>query len=117
MIGHCKFCGTGVIIPEELAGESEDKIVMAATMSCTCDRAQDLQWIENRKEQGKAKIEHLFNREVAAKAVLLEAVDGIVEGKIKKVTINVGDGIKGTVGLNKDMFVQVNKTTTDTEVL
>ena len=96
--GACRFCGQIRHVEIE-ANSSQEEITEAATLNCGC--ADSIQY--KTIEKGKKKISELFNEDFPeTAAILIKGVSSVVNGKIKKVTVDTGRNVKGTVTIKSD---------------
>lgn len=116
--GACHFCGQ--IYQFETDGRAtEEQLDKWAAEKCDCTGAQ-LE-IKHRKkaEKAKEKLDKLLGENFEeAKEILYAAIDQIMEHKLNKATLDIGNGIKLSVGVNtkgaiKSEITQTKKRSTE----
>lgn len=96
--GACKFCGQ-IRHVEIAANSGQEEITEAATLNCGCAESIEYKTIKN----GKKKINELFMENFPEAAEILTAgVPAVVKGRIKKVTVDTGWNVKGTISIKSD---------------
>lgn len=113
-IGACKFCGqtyqletTGICSPEQLDEWATEK--------CDCGEAKEVREMKESEDKAAKNIERLFGQYDTG-AILKAAVHSVAICAVDSVVVNVGNGVKATLKLNKGK-VQVQKTVTETATL
>lgn len=114
--GTCIYCKQTRIVRagDGLTQEEADKL---ATLECSCDEAQTLQKIEQKKTYAEANVSKLFAGDgAAAVEVMLHAVAPLACQKIKKLTLTTADGVKATLTA-KENSIKVERVVTDRSAL
>lgn len=113
-IGSCKFCGqtyqletSGICSPEQLDEWATEK--------CDCGEAKETREMKAAEDKAEKNIEKLFGQYDTG-AILKAAVHSVAICAVDSVVVNIGNGVKATLKLNKGK-VQVQKTITETSTL
>lgn len=128
-IGACRFCGQLCRISEEqyqdytanpANGDADPEEILnwLATLNCTCEDARAQQRVEISKDETFDNIEKLFgenNPEIAE--ILKNAAILMYEGKMSKMSLQIGKYTKGTIAKNSKGVVQVKRIYTKTDTL
>lgn len=117
--GICKFCGQAAA--RKALGEWDtEEINELVTETCECLDARIYAHKKGQKERANASIDLLFgkdNKSVAipdaAADLLRKAVYPVCEGFIKSVTVDIGNGVKGKIGITPKGIVKVERNKTD----
>ncbi|MCM1057909.1 MAG: hypothetical protein NC517_09915 [Firmicutes bacterium] len=113
-IGACKFCGQTYQL--ETSGMcTQDQLDEWATEKCDCYEASETRNMKAAEDKAIKNVEKLFGKYDAG-AILKAAVHSVAIAAVDSVVVNVGNGIKATLKLNKGK-VQVQKTVTETDTL
>ena len=105
---RCQYCKQLVILGEEL--ETEEEALLKAKEICTCDGAKLFQKRQVRIEKACDNIELEFHEHFPETEELLKAaVPHIIGYRINKITIDTGNGIKGTVSITSKGSIKVTK--------
>ena len=113
-IGTCKFCGQTYQL--ETSGMcSQEQLDERATEKCDCGEAKETREMKEAEDKAIKNIEKLFGQYDTG-AILKAAVHSVAICAVDSVVVNVGNGIKATLKLNKGK-VQVQKTVTETDTL
>ena len=109
-IGFCKFCGQSYQL--ETSGVcGQERLDEWASEKCDCSEAKEAKEMKTQEVKAAGNIEKLFGKYDAAQ-VLLAAVHPVAICAIDSVTVNIGNGVKGTIKLTGKGKIQVKKTTT-----
>lgn len=113
-IGTCKFCGQTYQL--ETSGMcSEEQLNEWATEKCDCGEAKEEREVKAAEDKAAKNIEKLFGIYDTG-AILKAAIHAVSICAIDSVVVNVGNGVKATLKLNKGK-VQVKKTITEESTL
>lgn len=113
-IGACKFCGQTYQL--ETSGRcSQEQLDEWATERCDCWEAKETREMKAAEDKAIKNIEKLFGQYDTG-AILKAAVHSVAICAVDSVMVNVGNGVKATLKLNKGK-VQVQKTVTETDTL
>lgn len=103
--GACIFCGQISQVEIE-ANSPEEEVNEAATMHCGCDESI----LYRQKKKAVSKIDNKFREHYGSVAYLLtEAIEHIQECNIKKITIDAGNGVKGSMAMTKDGTLKIKR--------
>lgn len=109
-IGFCQFCGQSYQL--ETSGMCGQGLLDEwATEKCDCSEAKEARKMKEQEIKAETNIEVLFGKHDAA-PILRAAVHPIAICAIDSVTVNVGNGVKGTIKMTNKGKIQVKKTTT-----
>ncbi len=113
-IGTCRFCGQTYQL--ETSGRcSEEQLNEWATEKCDCSEAKEEREVKAAEEKAAKNIERLFGKYDTG-AILKAAIHSVSICAVDSVVVNVGNGVKATLKLNKGK-VQVKKTITEESTL
>lgn len=113
-IGSCRFCGQTYQL--ETSGMcSEEQLNEWATEKCDCGEAKYEREMKAAEEKAAKNIERLFGK-CDTGAILKAAIHSVSTLAVDSVIVNVGNGVKATLKLNKGK-VQVKKTITEESTL
>lgn len=108
--GSCKYCGQTYQL--ETSGMCEqDRLDEWATEKCNCSEAKEERKREKQELEAQINIKEMFG-EYDAAPVLRAAVHPVAMCAIDSVTVNIGNGVKGTIKMTGKGKIQVKKTTT-----
>lgn len=111
-IGSCKFCGQSYQI--ETSGVcSQERLDEWATEKCDCGDAKEEKKRKEQEIKAELNIEILFGGEGGAVKILRAAVHPVAECTVDSVTVNIGNGVKGTIKLTSKGKIQIKKTKTE----
>lgn len=110
-IGCCKFCGQSYQL--ETSGVcSQERLDEWATEKCDCGEAKEEKKRKEREIKAKMNIATLFGGEGGAVKILMAAVHPVTECAVDSVTVNISNGVKGTIKLTSKGKIQIKRTTT-----
>lgn len=113
-IGACRFCGQTYQL--ETSGMcSQDQLDEWATEKCDCYEAKEVREMKKSEDKAVKNIEKLFGQYDTG-TILKAAVHAVAICAVDSVVVNVGNGVKATLKLNKGK-VQVQKTVTTNDTL
>lgn len=113
--GSCQYCGQ--VHQFETGGMcSQEQLDEWASEKCDCGEAKEARKMKEQEVKAEINIGKLFG-EYDAAPILRAAVHPVAICAIDSVTVNIGNGVKGTIKLTGKGKIQVKKTTTteDTE--
>lgn len=110
--GTCRYCGQILMFEEADIPESlDDKCNLCdetATRKCNCDKANDYRLFIARKEKTFKNIEAAFQKNSEVTEYLMkEAVVPMMQYDIAKVTVDIGNGLKGTMSMTSKGVIKV----------
>ena len=108
----CKYCGQTFMIDidDKDWPDANGDMELVATRRCMCDGAQHFKALERKKEKANDNISIAFEQDEPAIAEVLKyAVDGIVNEKMYKITIN-GDKVKAVLQRTTKGTIKVSRT-------
>lgn len=112
-VGHCIYCNQSKMVEVfegdllEVSSISE-YINLCVTEECECECASEERSKKHRIERGQESVKEFFKAKYPEAAKMLcEAVELIVEGKIKKITIDTGNCEKAIVECNSAGKIKV----------
>lgn len=105
--GVCEYCGQSQIV-ECIENEADEVVNALATEKCECSKAKEARKLRMSEEKARQNVEKLFGKYDAGE-VLMAAVHPVAICAIDSVTVNVGNGVKGTVLLGTNGKVKVKK--------
>ena len=107
--GSCMFCGQSFAI--ETIGEGGDQTILDkhATRMCKCDEAKEFKKKENSKTKVENNIKELFGAESSITQILTEQIERVSSGDIAKITVDTGDGYKGSLTTTPKGNLKVEK--------
>lgn len=110
--GACRYCGQ--IYQFETDGRAtEEQLDKWAEEKCDCTGAEIDRKKRKRAEKAKEKLEELLGGNLTEeREVMFQAIDLIVRDKIVKATIDVGNGIKLSAGVNAKGSIKTEITQT-----
>lgn len=110
--GACHYCGQ--IYQFETDGRATDEqLNMWAVEKCDCIDARIESKRKQKADRAKKKMEELFDENfLDEREVLYKAIDLMVQDKIVKATVDVGNGIKLSVGMNAKGSIKTEITQT-----
>lgn len=117
--GACRFCGQMRTI-ETLTHWDADEVNEAVTELCSCYDATEYASMKMKKEKACKAIRRKFLNEpkpwpAPMLDILFSAVTMILEGRLKKLSIDDGEGIKVSLGITSKGDIKVEKTVTKKE--
>ena len=107
--GNCKFCGQTFAIETIAEGGSQEKLDKHATRMCTCAEAKEWSKAENSKDRVEKNIKELFGAESDTTKILIENIERVSLGDIAKITVDSGDGYKGSLTKTPKGALKVEK--------
>lgn len=108
--GSCKYCGQTYQL--ETSGMCEqDRLNEWATEKCDCSAAKEERKREKQELEAQINIKEMFG-EYDAAPILRAAVHPVAMCAVDSVTVNIGNGVKGTIKMTSKGKIQVKKTTT-----
>lgn len=111
--GCCKFCGQSYAF--QTVGEaSEERLTEWATEKCDCTEAKEERKLRMDERKAYQNIQKLFKDSKTAQ-ILMQAVWPILTCEIDSIAIDIGGGVKASMGLNKNGRIKVQKRTTLTD--
>lgn len=121
---ECRFCGQFIQVESDddmTAPQAEE----AAVMLCQCYQAMEYRKEKNRREKALKNVSRLFGKDApmgkqvseGAAAILLEAVNGIYNGEIAKITLHLRGGVKASISQNSKGEINVERTETKKDKL
>lgn len=113
--GFCKYCGQAMMVECE-ENATEEQINEKASEKCICAEAEEVRETIMSEERARKNVVELFGQHDASE-VLIAAVHPVAIRAIDSVTINIPNGVKGTVTLGNNGKVKVKKVTTLTDEL
>lgn len=113
--GCCKFCGQTYMF-ETSGMVTDEQLTEWATEKCECSAATEERERKESEEKATKNIERLFGQYDAG-TILKAAVHSVAIGAVDSVTVNVGNGVKGTLVLGKSGKVKIQKKTTNIDNL
>ena len=113
--GVCEYCGQSQMVECE-ENTTEERVNELASEKCGCSEAKEARELRMSEEKARQNVEKLFGKYDAGE-VLMAAVHPVAICAIDSVTVNVGNGVKGTVLLGNNGKVKVKKVTTITNEL
>ena len=112
-VGHCIYCNQSKMV-EVFEGDLLDVsslseyINLCVTKECECEMAREERNRKYRIERGQESVSDFFKAKYPEAAKMLcDAVELIVEGKIKKITIDTGNCEKAIVECNSAGKIKV----------
>ena len=112
-VGHCIYCNQSKMVEVfegdllEVSSMSE-YINLCVTEECECECASEERSKKHRIERGQESVKEFFKAKYPEAAEMLcKAVELIVEGKIKKITIDTGNCEKAIVECNSAGKIKV----------
>lgn len=112
--GYCRFCGQANYMQASDAC-TQEQLDMWATEECGCPEGKEERERKLQEDKAERNISKLFG-EYDAGGILRAAVHPVALGAVDSVVVNIGNGIKATLKLNKGK-IQVMKTTTLTDTM
>lgn len=118
-MGACRFCGQMRTI-ETLTHWDPDDVNEAVTELCGCYDAMEYVATKMKKEKACKAIQRKFMNESkpwppSLMNILFEVVPLILEGHLKNMTIDDGEGVKVKLGITSKGDIKVEKTVTRKE--
>lgn len=107
--GACIFCGQTFAIETIGEGGDEEKLNKHATRMCKCAEAKEWSKKENSKERVEKNIKELFGAESETSTILIEQIERVSRGYIAKITVDSGDGYKGSLTTTPKGALKVEK--------
>lgn len=110
--GACHYCGQ--VYQFETDGRAtEEQLNMWAVEKCDCINARRESKRKQKADRAKKKMEELFDENfLDERELLYKAIDLMVQDKIVKATVDVGNGIKLSVGMNAKGSIKTEITQT-----
>lgn len=105
--GACRFCGQTRLFPDGGSWSAEE-LDEAATGLCSCAEAQREREKEKRTNTTLRQISEIFAREPEIEELMTELIPVIMDGLIRKVTVETEDGVKAAVWMSRDK-INVNR--------
>ena len=107
--GACVYCGQ--VFQMETSGEcTEEQLNRWATEKCDCSAAKTDRRKAAKEENARNNIEKLFRENYPEAADLMRmAVHPVMQQKIAAITVDTGQGIKGSVKLTNKGFIRIEK--------
>lgn len=117
--GACRFCGQMRTIETLIQWEADD-VNEAVTELCSCYDAVEYASKKRKKEKACKAIRRKFLNEVKPwpepmMNILFDAVPMILEGRLKNLNIDDGEGIKVKLGITSKGDIKVEKVVTRKE--
>lgn len=113
--GICQYCGQAIMVECE-DDATEEQINKHASEKCICAEAEEVREAIMSEERARKNVEKLFGKYEASE-VLMAAVHPVAICAIDSVTVNIPNGVKGTVLRGSNGKVKVKKVTTLTDEL
>lgn len=107
--GACIFCGQSFAIETIGEGGDEEKLNKHATRKCKCAEAKEWVKKENSKDRVEKNIKELFGPESETTMILIEQIERVSRGYIAKITVDSGDGYKGSLTTTPKGALKVEK--------
>lgn len=107
--GNCMFCGQTFAIETIGEGGSQEKLDKHATRKCLCTEAKEWSKGENSKDKVEKSIRELFGAESDTTKILIENIERVSQGDIAKITVDSGDGYKGSLTTTPKGVLKVEK--------
>lgn len=112
MYGTCRFCGDTVILANEPSNQEEE--IEMAILACDCAGAMLHKTMLSKAEIAKDNIDLEFNKDCPEVAeILKKAVEYIAKGKITKISVDTGRGVKAAVNKTSRCTIKVSRTETE----
>lgn len=110
--GACHFCGQ--VYQFETDGRAtEEQLDAWAAGKCDCIDARTERKRRQRADLAKEKLEELLDKNfMEEREVLYKAIDLMVQDKIVRTTVDIGNGIKLSVGMNAKGSIKTEITQT-----
>ncbi|MCM1296867.1 MAG: hypothetical protein NC311_15115 [Muribaculaceae bacterium] len=106
--GKCRYCNQITYLNQNM---TEDEAEETATLGCNCFKGRDYRERVKRIEKTNNNIDLAFMEDFPQTAELFRsAVPAIMDGKIVKVSIDTGQGIKGVIGTTQKGSLKVERT-------
>lgn len=103
--GACIFCGQ-ILQVEIEANSPEEEVNEAATIRCGCGESI----LYRQKKEAVTKIDTKFREHYGPVAdLLIVAIERIQKRNIKSITIDVGNGVKGSVAMTKEGMLKIKR--------
>lgn len=99
MTGTCIYCGQTMMVEAETLEQAN----MIATEECHCEEGREFRNMEQWKKDAKENI-YALTEDIGETAIntMLNAVDGIAAGELKKVSIKINERVNISIVLKKD---------------
>lgn len=110
--GACHYCGQ--IYQFETDGKAtEEQLDRWAEEKCDCTNARIERGKKQRADRAKKKLEELLDENfMDEREILYAAIDLMVQDKVVKTTVDIGNGIKLSVGMNSKGSIKTEITQT-----
>lgn len=107
--GNCIYCGQSFAI--ETVGEGGDQNILDkhATRMCKCGQAKEYVKRENSQTRVENNIKELFGADSTITTILTEQIERVSHGDIAKITVDTGDGYKGSLTTTPKGNLKVEK--------
>lgn len=107
--GSCKFCGQTFAIETVDEGDDQEILDKQATRMCLCAEAKEWCKAENSKNKAENNIKELFGANSIITEILVEQLERVSSGDIVKITVDAGDGYKGSLTTTQKGKLKVEK--------
>lgn len=107
--GACKFCHQNFALEVLKEGMSEEKLEELATRKCDCNEARNYLSREKKRDKVIGNIVELFGEASTTSTILIEQIDRIASGNVLKVTVDSGNGYKGTLQMTSKGTLKVER--------
>lgn len=111
--GRCIFCGQTMMMEKGMPESEADE---EATKGCNCEEGREYRKKMIKKERAMQNTAELFGKSTVTD-LLDEAIEAIFMGIIKKITLEIENGIKAAVSINNKGEINVEKTETKKQKL
>jgi len=107
--GICRFCGQIKLI-EIATGMKDDEITELTSEQCDCDDSKAYAARKTQNEMVYERIDKLFaGLDDKILRVFYVTIPSLNQGLITDITINLGNGIKGRMRLDRNGFIKITK--------
>ena len=106
--GACKYCGQTRLFPDGGAWSSEE-LDEAATELCSCTEAQRAKESARRKATTLKQAEDIFRKDPEILSLVEELIPVILQGIIRKVSLESEDGVKASICLTSSGKITVSR--------
>lgn len=119
--GECRFCHqlySFEIVGDPTSNEAVRILNRRAMEVCDCEEAKVWRVREARREKALENIDKMFRRDFPETAdILAVSVDAIMYGRIDKINLDTGYGVKAKMRLDKDGNVVVERSQSSSKIL
>ena len=106
--GACRYCGQTRLFPDGGAWSPEE-LNEAATGLCTCTGAQRAKEADRRKATTLKQAEDIFQKDPEILSLVEELIPVILQGIIRKVSLESEDGVKASICLTSSGKITVSR--------